>query len=700
MSRAWLSILLLTCTAFSRFAGATFGAAADSAPAPVAAQELLFGTGTAGPFSLTWSAVRYGSEQLTVNGARLQLGLDYVIDYDTGGVTFAQPLRRDQIAQVEYAYDPARAKQNHAPAQVPLTLRLLGGEGGGLQMIGAVRPSGAPGDTPSASLLGFRGETALAGGQLSSLFLLAPQANGAGAWQTAAMRFGAAREAGAFKLHGAFSQAGAGFAQASEYQLLQGLRVLDFGASFDPSKRLSFSSQVTRQDALDAANKPKEQASLKNQLTLAPSDATKLTLTQESASKARPEGPAETLDALRAQLEQKLGGQVTATALAAQERTDASGTTLTTGVTLDAQAAPQLHLRTDLSRRDAEKEGRTDSLGLGLKAGREQHVALEGDFRRTLAEATGAKTDTNVRLSVRPAAQLGFRIGFRQQLTEKQGDQTGSDWGLSAGPNGLITVERQVVEKVSGSGPGEQSQQLRVSAAPLRGVKVATRLASKQVGRDPSLDTRETSLELAPLPSLKVAGALSEQELPEGKARVRSVSGSVTPARFMNLSGAYKTREAPVGDAVITRDVHLALIPVRGLKLQGAYTVNPEDKDGQVQDTTNTSLGLESTVGSLVLGGSYTTGAAALSQRETEQSEVRLALNLWGNSRFYSAYKESEERAGSVTQGRTISLGFTRSLTASFFLLLEGELTQVQVNGVDQPGMSDQRAQAKLGLRF
>jgi hypothetical protein len=53
-----------------------------------------------------------------------------------------------------------------------------------------------------------------------------------------------------------------------------------------------------------------------------------------------------------------------------------------------------------------------------------------------------------------------------------------------------------------------------------------------------------------------------------------------------------------------------------------------------------------------------------------------------------------------VTQGRTLSLGFTRSLSSSFYLMLEGELTQVQVNGVAQPGLSDQRAQAKLGLRF
>ena len=74
----------------------------------------------------------------------------------------------------------------------------------------------------------------------------------------------------------------------------------------------------------------------------------------------------------------------------------------------------------------------------------------------------------------------------------------------------------------------------------------------------------------------------------------------------------------------------------RGFKLQGSYVENPEDPDGQVLNTTDASL----------------------------------------------------------------SLGFTRSLSAHIYLPLEGELTEVQVNGIPQPGMTDQRAQAKLALRF
>src|SRR5205823_14052142 len=129
----------------------------------------------------------------------------------------------------------------------------------------------SPGEAPAASLLGFRGETALGGSQFSSLFLLAPQADPSAhspAWQTAALRFGASRTTGPLKFTGSFGQAGSSFTQANDYQLQQGLRVLDFSATFDPSRAISFSSQVKRQDALDLAGKEKQQESLTNQLTL------------------------------------------------------------------------------------------------------------------------------------------------------------------------------------------------------------------------------------------------------------------------------------------------------------------------------------------------------------------------------------------------------------------------------------------------
>src|SRR5437764_1318501 len=118
---------------------------------------------------------------------------------------------------------------------------------------------------------------------------------------------GPARTTGPSTSAGTSGRAGPASTPANVYRRQQGRRVLSFSATFDPSRRLSFTSQVKRQEPLAPAGKAKQQESLTNQLTLAPASGTKLTLSQESLSKARPDGPAETMDALRAQIEPKFG---------------------------------------------------------------------------------------------------------------------------------------------------------------------------------------------------------------------------------------------------------------------------------------------------------------------------------------------------------------------------------------------------------
>jgi hypothetical protein len=677
MFRTWLQIALLIVIFTLHPTRPALGTDAVKSPAPVDADELVFGNGTPGPFALSWTQVQFGSERLSVNGTALMPGLDYRLEYETGALTFAQPLQWGQVAQVEYRYDSARAKPNHGPVPIPLLMRVWGSSSGRLQLVGAVQPTLVPGGTPSGSLVGFRGETALGGSRFSSLFLLAPEANGrlpANRWQRAALQFGASRTTGPFQFRATLGQAGTRFDPANDYQLQQGLRTLDLSAAFDPSKGVSFTSQVKRQDARDASQKGEEQASIANQLTLAPASGTKLTLSQESARKGRSQGPAETLDALRGQFEQKLGSGTVATLLAERRHTDTNGTT-TAGIDLASHLTDQTRLTAGFVQSENDRQGRDSTARMGL--------------------------DTH-------AAQLGFHIGFNQHLSQKQGDTCGTEWGVTAGRHGLLAVDGTSMQRIAAGGQSQQEQQLRVEASPLRGVKIGELSATQHVGADAARETRETSLELSPLRELRVAGALRDEEMADGVAHIRSVSGAVKPAPFLDLSGAYKTRDLPAGDDIVTRNLQLALVPARGFKLQGSYAENPEEKDGHVLPTTDTSLGLESAIGSLAFGGSYTLGQGtdptnadgSGGPRQRQQSEFRLALNMWGHSRLYSRYTESQERAGSITLNRTLSLGFTRSLSDHFYLLLEGEVTEVQVNGVPQPGMSDQRAQAKLALRF
>jgi hypothetical protein len=80
--------------------------------------------------------------------------------------------------------------------------------------------------------------------------------------------------------------------------------------------------------------------------------------------------------------------------------------------------------------------------------------------------------------------------------------------------------------------------------------------------------------------------------------------------------------------------------------------------------------------------------------------ELKLTLDLAPRTRFYSGYRERETRQTSLLRDRTFSLGFTRSVGSSLFLLLEGEYTLFDRDGQPADDPSDARANARLGLRF
>src|SRR5712691_11289343 len=106
MRRMRFQIAFLILFAVLRMTPPALAAEPAAAAVSLNTQELVFGNGSSGPFSLSWTAVRFGSERLSVNSTPLHFGLDYLIDYAAGTVTFSQPLQPKQIAQVEYAYDP------------------------------------------------------------------------------------------------------------------------------------------------------------------------------------------------------------------------------------------------------------------------------------------------------------------------------------------------------------------------------------------------------------------------------------------------------------------------------------------------------------------------------------------------------------------------------------------------------------------
>ncbi|MFQ3611625.1 MAG: hypothetical protein SNJ72_09040, partial [Fimbriimonadales bacterium] len=99
----------------------------------VASSDLIPGNGTRGHYTLRYAPVVPNSEAVFVDGKRLARDLDYWIDYASGNLSFAVPVRRFSTIQVSYRYDP-NSKRTEAVSALPI-LSLSFGQGGALQAL-------------------------------------------------------------------------------------------------------------------------------------------------------------------------------------------------------------------------------------------------------------------------------------------------------------------------------------------------------------------------------------------------------------------------------------------------------------------------------------------------------------------------------------------------------------------------------------
>jgi hypothetical protein len=97
-----------------------------SAPAPTgqAAADLLPGNGTRGGYLLRYAPVVPGSESVYVDGKRLKREVDYWIDYRSGNLAFAQPVRKLSSIQVYYRYHPEGRREGAIGALPIFTLSI------------------------------------------------------------------------------------------------------------------------------------------------------------------------------------------------------------------------------------------------------------------------------------------------------------------------------------------------------------------------------------------------------------------------------------------------------------------------------------------------------------------------------------------------------------------------------------------------
>jgi hypothetical protein len=694
--------------------GLLISAAKADTPAPATrpsrapAHGVLFGDGSPGPYLLAWTAVTPGTDVVAIDGRRALPGLDYELDGAAGKIRFRTPVQRVQVIQIDYQYDPTAAKPNKSTLSFPLSLTVLQDGRSSIQFMGALRPDprgGAP------ALLGFTADTRVAGARVSSLLLLTPApatppgGGPPGAPQrdmdrTSAMRLGLDGESGRLKYRALWAQAGAGFAGAPQLQTPAGLRQVELAATYQAARGLTLTTQSSRTQALTPAQRGQERGVERYELAYRPSPNGSLSLSQEDARKAKQDGTEEETRQSRLQLDRQLGASTRVAALL--ERVSTRGTPADdrrgkAAFSLQSRPWGRLTLTTRAERTASERDGAGSLYAFGAEVQAASRLVVGANWTHTSTESAGDRSDSQLRLALR--GPLTAAVSLQRIDAERDGTTLGALWNLAAGTRGWLKLEGKSTERLAPTGASATEASYRLEATPLRGVKLAARTATRDATDQPTTENEEASLEVAPVKALTLGGSLGTSTQGDTTTTITSLSGTVH-VPVIDVSGRLKQRDRDGADALITRDYRVALTPASWLKLDGRYVENPEDRDGRVQDQVATSLGLQTRVGPVTLGGSVSSTEARQSLSETQQTELRLTLNLAPGSRLYSAYKASDERALDLVRGRTFSFGLTHAVGSSFYLQLEGEMTTYTRDGIRLAERDQARANARLGLRF
>ena len=166
---------------------------ATNIAAPNQGEDSFTGQEKSGPYILTYRKFLFGPGYpvwVFVDGRRLN-GAEYSLDPAKGEISFATPLKRTQIARVQYGYYPEMVERNPNPSlSTPLSLTIASLGIGQVQMSTV---NGVNGSSTPRVVLGLASNRRTLGGGLTSQFLLAPDqiAKGEGnAAEQAAVKLG------------------------------------------------------------------------------------------------------------------------------------------------------------------------------------------------------------------------------------------------------------------------------------------------------------------------------------------------------------------------------------------------------------------------------------------------------------------------------------------------------------------------------
>jgi hypothetical protein len=205
--------------------------------------ESLQGRGVVGPYTLSWSGVVEYSEVVLRGERWLLRERDYWIDYASGQIRFAEPLRRDETVRVGYRIQPGRSKRNSTP-DIPLATELIRFGAASLSLQGRVLTGqGAP-----QTDLGLRAAWEQPNRQAEALYLLR---NPQGEETPALLRVGSRwNTPDGWSLNLGYSRVDPTFGDARPYGLVSGQEQANAQLEWRPDAALRTRLQWRHQRAL------------------------------------------------------------------------------------------------------------------------------------------------------------------------------------------------------------------------------------------------------------------------------------------------------------------------------------------------------------------------------------------------------------------------------------------------------------------
>ncbi len=350
-------------------------------------QDVFVGSGSPGPFALSWNNVQFNSETIAVSQQPQLRGLDYTLDAAAGTVTFTRPLPAGAAVEVGYATLPGMSQRTGSGQTIPLSVDLLRDQHGYFSLDALGTAAGNASALTLGADLGWHGG---ANNLLASRFVYTPIA--ASASGTAADRMGISLSgtaaAGQWGLFSAgFSRAGAGADTGSDGSFQSGREIVTLSSTLTPIKAVQAELSFSRSDPTDSTASAAS-TRLALDLTATPTGTTKMqaSLAQTSA------GP--------------------------------GGTAQTTAVSIDTQAVKMMDVSAAFSSQNlpgTASDSQTISLKTVLTPSKTYSLQTSADQSRLGAAITDQQSVT-LALSPKPTMQLNAGFSLRQKFADGAAD--------------------------------------------------------------------------------------------------------------------------------------------------------------------------------------------------------------------------------------------------------------------------------------